>query len=276
MKILLLIVFIAVIAASCITSNTASIETTENEIMLNQEKNESSKKIKGTPVIVELFTSEGCSSCPPADKVLATLERTQPIEGAEIIVLSEHVDYWNRLGWTDPFSSAQFSSRQDEYRQHFKRGDVYTPQMVVDGTHEFVGSNANEAGKTITEAAKEPKGEVEIKIEKIEGNKVFLSIKVKNLPKISSGDTAVVMLAVTENNLATSVLRGENAGSKLPHTAVVRYLQNISSADFDNKTLMQVIELQRDWQRNNLSLVAFVQEIGSRRIFGATKINLMN
>jgi len=276
MKILLLIVFIAVIAASCITSNPASVETAENEIMQNQDKNDSSKKIKGTPVIVELFTSEGCSSCPPADKVLATLEQTQPIEGAEIIALSEHVDYWNRLGWTDPFSSAQFSNRQNEYRQYFKRDDVYTPQMVVDGTREFVGSNANEASKAITEAAKKPKAEVEIKIEKIEENKVYLSVKIEKLPKISSGDTAVIMLAITESNLATKVSRGENAGRKLPHTAVVRYLQNIGSADSDNKTLMQFIELQRDWKRNNLSVVAFVQNTGSRQIYGVTKINLIN
>ena len=100
------------------------------------------------PVVVELFTSEGCSSCPPADKLLAEIERTQPVANAEILVLSEHVDYWNRLGWRDPFSSAQFSRRQGEYA-----GDAYTPEMVVDGRAKFVGSNAREAIAAIQQAA---------------------------------------------------------------------------------------------------------------------------
>ena len=98
-----------------------------------------------TPVLVELFTSEGCSSCPPADVLLMQLGKEQPIPGAEVIILSQHVDYWNRLGWTDPFSSKEFSKRQEEYAFSLRVDGPYTPQMVVDGRVEFNGSNARQA-----------------------------------------------------------------------------------------------------------------------------------
>ena len=107
------------------------------------------------PVLVELFTSEGCSSCPPADDLLARLERTQPV-----IVMSEHVDYWNRIGWTDPYSSHAFSERQENYARRFRINGPYTPQMVVDGRTEFVGSDGYEAVNAIRAAAKETKAAI--------------------------------------------------------------------------------------------------------------------
>lgn len=173
---------------------------------------------KRLPVIVELFTSEGCSSCPPADEYLQTLIKEQPIAGAEIIALSEHVDYWNRLGWTDRFSSAQFSNRQGYYAAFFKR-EIYTPQMVVDGTREFVGKDGN---KQFTEAAKNPKGEVSVEIEKRAENMVSVTVKIADLPNAAVGDKAVVLLAVTENDLISRVSGGENSGRKFKHMAVTR------------------------------------------------------
>src|SRR5271168_4667898 len=114
------------------------------------------------PVIVELFTSEGCSSCPPADALLARLENEQAVSGVDIVALEEHVDYWNDLGWVDPYSSRDWTARQQRYAQAFAQGGSYTPQMVVDGRFEFVGSRSGEAFKTIADSAAQSKAEVKI------------------------------------------------------------------------------------------------------------------
>src|SRR5213083_248603 len=113
-----------------------------------------------TPVVVELFTSEGCSSCPPADALLAKLDHEQRLGNAEIIALEEHVDYWDQQGWRDPFSSAQWTERQQDYAAAFRNDGVYTPEMVVDGRAEFVGSSQSRARSAIAEAVREPKAEV--------------------------------------------------------------------------------------------------------------------
>jgi hypothetical protein len=229
------------------------------------------------PIIIELFTSEGCSSCPPADVLLMQLEEKQPVAGAQIIALSEHVDYWNRLGWADPYSSALFSQRQSEYSQAFGLRDIYTPQMVVDGKAEFVGSNIKRAHELITEAVNAPKAKLDIVLAfKAQAKEIPVTVSIQRLPEITAGDTAEVLLAIAESNLNSNVLRGENSGRKLAHTAVVRKLQNIGIIDAakQNFTATQSMLLDKGWNPDNLKVVAFVQERGSRRILGAASVKL--
>ncbi len=138
------------------------------------------------PVLVELFTSEGCSSCPPADLLLMELDRAEQGHGTEVIVLSEHVDYWNRLGWKDPFASAQFTDRQRTYAARFGETSVYTPEMVVDGRAGFVGSDRRHALRAIADAAKQPKAKVTLALgsySRAFGNRVRFSIPCRGTPK---------------------------------------------------------------------------------------------
>src|SRR5580704_8489772 len=128
------------------------------------------------PVLLELFTSEGCSSCPPADRLLEILDQKQPVAGADLIVLSEHVDYWDRLGWKDPFSSSQYTARQQEYSYRFNGDGVYTPQLVVDGRFGFVGSDGREASSAIQKAIRERKIPIEISNVARDGDRITAHI----------------------------------------------------------------------------------------------------
>src|SRR5262245_4617339 len=234
-----------------------------------------------SPVIVELFTSEGCSSCPPADEVLSQLKQTQPVAGAEVIALSEHVDYWNYIGWSDPFSSSSFSARQETYAQAFGQQDrVYTPQMIVDGQTEFNGSAMNKAREEVAKAARSPKADVRIVIPETktqkDNQKVRLNVDVNNVPSVNQGDVAEVILALTEDNLSSNVSRGENSGRKLAHTAVVREMRSLGRVDratkaFNSETTMAIA---KGWKRDDLRAVVFVQERVHRRVLGAAVLNL--
>jgi hypothetical protein len=235
-----------------------------------------------TPVLVELFTSEGCSSCPPADEVLLRLDKTQPVPGADVIALSEHVDYWNRLGWADPYSSADFSRRQAAYADAFRIDGNYTPQMIVDGQAEFVGSNAGKAREAIMKAAQAAKATVQITrvgdLSQAQAAAVPLQVHIEDLAPVS-GDTVVeVLLAITEDNLHSSVLRGENSGRLLKHTAVVRRLIAVgeikphTGKSFDAKP---TVNIAGGWKRENLRAVVFLQERESRRVLGAAAIRLV-
>src|SRR5260370_1992770 len=189
-----------------------------------------------TPVIIDLFTSEGCSSCPPADTLLARLANEQPVANVQLIALEEHVDYWNDGGWTDPFSSRDWTERQYVYAGALKNRNPYTPQMIVDGTVEFVGNHPPKAREAILKAASSAKIPVMLApgIPKGSG-KESLSVKIGKLEGTTKGDSAEVWLALTETGLHSALTRGENAGGDLHHAAVVRSMRKIGQAKADGE-----------------------------------------
>ncbi len=222
-----------------------------------------------TPVIVELFTSEGCSSCPPADASLSRLE-SQTVGGADVIALGEHVDYWNHGGWSDPFSASKFSARQSDYSRAFGLDNVYTPQMVVDGRAQFVGGSDDEARTAIARAAGQPKADVTLAASGADA----VSVRVTHVPPSAHRDPADVLLAVTEDGLSSSVRGGENAGRHLAHSAVVRRLVPLGTVQGGAFNASAPLDLSANWRRGRLRAVVFVQERGSRRIIGASEVSL--
>lgn len=232
------------------------------------------------PVVVELFTSEGCSSCPPADRLLARLDQMQPVAGAEVIAVEEHVDYWNQLGWEDPFSSPQYRARQNDYGIAFRVKDIYTPQMVVNGQAAFVGSDMNRAYQEIGAAARSETTRVNLsyKPDPRDPDLLDLSVQVSN-PGSAKWRDSNVYLAVTETSLSTFVRGGENAGHRLRHSAVARSFGVIGRVDpkgANGGELVSTLRLPHDWKRENLRAVVFVQERDTFRITGANVLDLHN
>jgi hypothetical protein len=227
---------------------------------------------ESTPIVVELFTSEGCSSCPPADALLASLESSQPVEGAEIVALGHHVDYWNQLGWRDRFSSGVLTERQRVYARALNVESIYTPQLVVDGRAELVGSDAAGARRAIQRALDAPHGRVRIDVEPSGRDALALAISTSEIPPGSRGDHDEVIVAVTEDRLKTDVRRGENHGRLLAHVAVVRSLTKAGEAKPGTgvaRLSVARLPIAADWNRDNLKIVAFVQEERSRHILTA-------
>jgi hypothetical protein len=230
------------------------------------------------PVVVELFTSEGCSSCPPADALLAELDSRQPLGSAEVIALEEHVDYWDQQGWKDPFSSPGWTARQADYAGTLHNGNPYTPQMVVDGTEGFVGSRGGTACQEIEKASAVRKTKVEISDVSLVPNKsVAFKVSVERLLSIAPKDTAEVVLAITESGLHSSVKAGENNGKELQHSPVVREWKAIGVMGKNGEegfTAQPSEKLDSKWNVENLRLVVFVQEKKNRRILGAATIRV--
>jgi hypothetical protein len=229
------------------------------------------------PVVVELFTSEGCSSCPPADALLQRIVDAQPLAGVEIIGLGEHVDYWDHQGWKDRFSSSSFTERQQGYGAHFRSDSIYTPQMVVDGRAEFVGSDGDAARRAIQRASTLAHGRVEVSVAATairETDGLHVSVTSSGLPSISSGDRADLVVAITEDHLESKVTRGENHGRTLQHAAVVRPLQVAGEPAAGGGPLTTDVRLDPSWQRDRLKIVAFVQERRSRAILASAAARL--
>lgn len=223
-----------------------------------------------TPVIVELFTSEGCSDCPPADTLLGRLAQSQPIAGAQLIALEEHVDYWDRLGWKDPFSAAVFTARQEQYARVFNQDSSYTPEMVVNGQAGFVGSDASRAQREIVRAMQGPRASVSL----TRRDPNTLSVRVTNLP---AHETADVLAIIAEDNLTIDVRRGENSGRQLTHWSVVRSLVSLGRFEPKKADTFEAeakLSLAPEWKRENLHVVVLVQGRNTLRILGAATLGL--
>jgi hypothetical protein len=203
------------------------------------------------PVVVELFTSEGCSSCPPADRLL---ERLDP----QAIVLSEHVDYWDHLGWKDRFSSHIFTERQEAYAREFALDSPYTPQMVVDGAVEFVGGDSHRAAEEIAKAAGRPKAEIHLS-----RTGAGVRVQISGAP-----DAAGIWLAVADDAASSQVSAGENKGHELHHVAVVRILRRIGSMKRGGSFAAEIALPGGAGQR----VVVFLQQTGQTRVLGAAML----
>jgi hypothetical protein len=221
---------------------------------------------KDAPIVVELFTSEGCSSCPPAD---AFLKELSAING--VIVLSEHVDYWNRQGWTDPFSSASFTERQQVYSQRLG-SEVYTPQMVVDGRKQFIGSDREAAVAALKEASHVSKADMAVSAS-VDGSRVAVHVNVTGGDPTPEAD---VLVALTEDDLSTAVTGGENKGRRIDHTGVTRVLstagrtkRGAASNAFDS-----TLTLKSGWVPGHMRVVTFLQSRKDGAILGAASAPL--
>jgi hypothetical protein len=221
----------------------------------------------GTPVLVELFTSEGCSDCPPADALLERLDTSQPVAGAQLIVMSEHVDYWNDIGWRDPYSSHAYSERQSTYATRFGLSSVYTPQMVVDGKFEFVGSDERRAITAAERAAKVDKIRMSLSAAHLESASVLaVHLDAGRLPA-SATRSAAVLLAIADEKDESHVTGGENGGRTLRHVAVLRSLKQVASLDQAN-TLSQDVRIEIPRRNGSIRLIAFAQDVENGAVWG--------
>jgi hypothetical protein len=219
------------------------------------------------PVLVELFTSEGCSSCPPADQLLSVLVTKQPVAGVTVIGLELHVDYWDALGWKDPASLGGATARQQAYSRVFGADRVYTPQMVVDGRDELIGSDQGAARRAIDRAVRRPHARVEPR-GTVDGTTAAGEVVVTGIPADAAKETLEATLVLTENNVTTEVKRGENGGRTLHHDALVRQIVGLGRV-VGSEPLRWHVPLQAAWQRDRLNAVVFVQSRKSLRIWGA-------
>ncbi|MFZ0521096.1 MAG: DUF1223 domain-containing protein [Candidatus Acidiferrales bacterium] len=229
-----------------------------------------------TPVLVELFTSEGCSDCPPADALLERLDRSQPVSGADLIVLSEHVDYWNDIGWKDPFSSRQYSERQGAYASEFGLTGVYTPQMIVDGRIQLVGSDEKGAIHAIENASRSEKIPVSLSLIHFDGEKIVLHLETGPSASSIPQRFANVLLAIADERDQSNVSRGENAGRTLNHVAVLRDLVRVGVLDRSGKFSQDVAVDFNHGDKGNLRIVAIVQEPTAGRVLGVGSARLSN
>jgi hypothetical protein len=225
------------------------------------------------PVLVELFTSDGCSTCPAANALLETLQRDQPVGGAEIIPIALHVDYFNDLGWKDAFSSASFTARQSDYSRVFGPDNLYTPQIVVDGREAVPGNDRNRVHRAIESAADRPHLPLRVTA-RVSGDTLHLTIDLPDAPP--NTERIEVLGAITEDDLTSVVTRGENGGRTLHHVAVARKIQRLQSLTSRGSGVQRQFRIADGWRRSALKTVVWLQGIDSRHVYGAAVAQITN
>jgi hypothetical protein len=219
---------------------------------------------------VELFTSEGCSDCPPADALLGQIDRRQPVAGVQAIVLSEHVTYWNHQGWQDPYSLDAMTDRQEQYQRRFGLDSSYTPQMVVDGTTQFVGSNAKALVDALGKAANTPKPMLSIENARWDHGSAVFSLR----GDVPGGARAFAVLAADATHQEVSA--GENAGRTLHHVAVVRVMKELGTESSGGSPLkLSGSDLNHKNEANGpIRLVVFITDRKTGHVLGAAEQTL--
>ena len=218
-------------------------------------------------VLVELFTSEGCSDCPPADELLRQVSGHKTADGRLIVGISEHVSYWNSLGWRDPFSSEQYTDRQNDYGSHFGLNGVYTPQMVVNGREQFVGSDHRALEAAFASEAQRNQIELHITSAQIVEKSITFSYSASNLPAKSSLQLVAVLVDDMDRS---NVLRGENSGRELAHASVARALMSLGTLHETEERSMS-LPLPPSFTTNSAGghhLVLFAQQNGAGAVLG--------
>jgi hypothetical protein len=207
------------------------------------------QRLGPAPVIVELFTSQGCSSCPPADQLVSEIAHDTSLTG-HVIPLTFHVDYWDRLGWRDPFSSPEWSRRQYAYVRALRGNSAYTPQVVVGGSRQFVGSNRPALEETlVTLSHRKPAGDVQVTTTR-HGTKATVHVNARG-----TGD---LVLAVFDNSAPTPVRAGENGGRTIPNDATVRRLVRVGSLSGTVLDRLITIDVDPSWHEPGVA--AFLQD----------------
>lgn len=228
-------------------------------------------------VLVELFTSQGCSSCPPADRLLARLAREGQVDGIEVIPLAFHVDYWNYIGWQDPFSSEAWSDRQRAYATAMGLDTIYTPQIVLNGSRQIVGAREAEIRQAIRHAVAASPAAVDLRVRELTSGK-SLRLEVRgSIPDGASHQKVLGMLALFQDGLVTPVSRGENAERTLENERVIRELQAVFELTPNEKpatTRTVELPLNSQWPVRDLGVALFLQDPETMEILAAASHRL--
>jgi hypothetical protein len=225
------------------------------------------------PVLAELFTSQGCNSCPPADRILEMLAQEPPIDGVDVIIMSEHVTYWDHQGWRDPFGSSTFTSRQQMYGTRFGLDSIFTPQLVIDGSHQIVGTDIAGLKTALAKAAAQPKPQLTVELRESTAQRIVAVASGPGLTAAAGGSE--LLWAVTEDDLVVDVKRGENARRTLRHSGVVRRLITQKIRETGSATSPPIeIPLRPEWRRDRLRVLAFVQSASSRQVLSVASVSV--